>query len=131
MKSQSSPQTRSFLLGLFSLLVLLASCQSPEEKMQDHLTNPKAGDVYVVSYQPSGSTKPSFFYYQLVRFTADSAFFHPARREVTSADISLEKEPNFFNPADTKSFSRQELREFTQAQQGDAYKILLTTIRRE
>ncbi|GAB2474435.1 hypothetical protein GCM10011375_24520 [Hymenobacter qilianensis] len=111
--------------------MLLVGCQSAEEKLQDHLANPKAGDVYVVSYQPAGTTKPSYFYYQLVRFTADSAFFHPARREVPSADISLEKEPDLFNPDDIKSFSRQELREFTQAQQGDAYKILLTAIRRE
>ncbi len=131
MKSQSITRLRYFLPSIFFLLGLLASCQSPEEKLQDHLTDPKAGDVYVVSYQPAGSTKPSYFYYQLVRFTADSAFFHPARREVTTADLSLEKEPNLFNPDDIKSFSRQELREFTQAQPGDAYKILLTTIRRE
>ncbi|MBC6607257.1 hypothetical protein H8B13_10545 [Hymenobacter sp. BT188] len=131
MKNQSSSRLRYFLPSIFVWLVLLAGCQSAEEKLQDHLSNPKAGDVYVVSYQPAGTTKPSYFYYQLVRFTADSSFFHPARREVPSADISLEKEPNLFNSDDIKSFSRQELREFTQAQQGDAYKILLTAIRRE
>ena len=132
MKIRFSPRVRHLLPNACFFLLLLIGCrQSEEETLQDYLTQPQAGDVYVVSYQPAGSDKPSFFYYQLIRFTADSAFFHPARREVATADVSLEKEPGLFNPASIKSFSRQELREFTQAQQGDAYKILLTTIRRE
>lgn len=115
----------------FACLVLLVGCQSKEQTLQDKLANPKAGDVYVVSYQPAGTDKPSYFYYQLIRFTADSAHFHPARREVASADVDLKKEADLFDPSSTKSFSRQELREFTQAQQGDAFKILLTAVRRE
>ena len=121
------PALASFLFSL----ILLASCQSKEQTLQDYLASPQAGDVYVVSYQPAGSTKPSYFYYQLIRFSTDSAHFHPARREVIAADVDLKKETDLFDPNSTKSFSRQELQEFTQAQQGDAFKILLTAIRRE
>jgi hypothetical protein len=131
MKLRLFPLLRPAFISFLFSLILLVGCQSKEQTLQDYLASPEAGDVYVVSYQPAGSTKPSYFYYQLIRFTADSAHFHPARREVTSADVDLEKESNLFDPNSTKSFSRQELQEFTQAQQGDAYKILLTAIRRE
>ena len=130
MKRLFSSYLRSVVL-ILGLLELLGSCQGREQTLQDYLADPKAGDVYVVSYEPAGSNKPSYFYYQLIRFTADSAHFHPARREVPTADVDLKKEADLFDQSSTKSFSRQELREFTQAQQGDAYKILLTTVRRE
>jgi hypothetical protein len=117
--------------SFFLSLILLIGCQGNEQTLQNYLASPQAGDVYVVSYQPAGSTKPSYFYYQLIHFTVDSAYFHPARREAASADVNLEKEPDLFDSNSTKSFSRQELREFTQAQQGDAFKILLMAIRRE
>lgn len=131
MKSSLLARLRRLLPGAFFLFVLLSGCQSAAEKLQEQLANPRAGDVYVVSYQPADKDTPSYFYYQLIRFTADSAHFHPARREVAAADIDLKTEPDLFDLNSTKSFSRQELREFTQAQQGDTYKILLTAIRRE
>jgi hypothetical protein len=130
MKLKIFPCLRQLTLS-FCLLLVLGSCQRKEQTLQELLTTPQAGDIYVVSYQPTGTDKPSYFYYQLIRFSVDSAHFHPARREVASADVDLKKEANLFDQTSIKSFSRQELREFTQAQQGDAFKILLTAIRRE
>ncbi|MBC6988437.1 hypothetical protein [Hymenobacter sp. BT491] len=93
------------------------------------MAEPKVNDLYVVRFQPTGSTDTRYYFYRLYRVTSDSAYFHPARQPVATPD-AIATSPNFFAPKSVP-YTRQELQELTKEQPGDEQKTVLVSIRRE
>lgn len=108
----------------------LPACQKRTTDPQAYLSDPKVGDVYVVSFQPEGSTDTRYYFYKLYRVTPDSALFYPARKQVTKADTTISGD-DFFATTQTLAYTRKELTELLQEQPGDVLKTKLTGIRRE
>ena len=117
-------------LALVGLVAGLPSCQKRTTDPQAYLGEPKIGDVYVVQFQPEGSTGTRYYFYKLYRVTADSALFHPARKESAKADADVSG-ADFFATTQTNAYTRKELPDLLKEQPGDALKTRLVGIRRE
>ncbi|RPD45447.1 hypothetical protein DNI29_18885 [Hymenobacter sediminis] len=103
---------------------LLTGCQpSLEEKVQ----NPQKGDVYVVQFQPQGTTTARYFFYELYRVTPDSVYLHPARTDAATADAAA---PDMFAQDKSLPYTRAETRELLQEQPGDVLHSRLIEVRR-
>lgn len=108
------------------LLLLVCACS---ETVQEQVADPKVGDVYVVQFQPQGTTDTRYFFYHLYRVTPDSAYLHPARKDSPSADANLRQLA--FEPSATSiAYTRAELTELLKEQPGDVTKSRLVKVRR-
>lgn len=114
------------------LLVLgcLAACQKRTTDPQAYLAEPKVGDVYVVRFQPEGDTVKRYYFYKLYRVTADSALFHPARKEADKAEADVSG-ADVFAATQTIGYTRKELPNLLKEEPGDLLKTRLVGIRRE
>ncbi|MCB2377683.1 hypothetical protein LGH70_08830 [Hymenobacter sp. BT635] len=102
----------------------------PPTPVQALVANPKVGDVYVIRFQPQGTTDTRYFFYHLFRVTPDSAYLHPARKPAPDAAADL-TQPDFQASANTIGYSRGELAGLLQPQAGDVLKTQLVQVRRE
>lgn len=139
-------------LRLSSVLVLLAAagCNEPKPagqaaasavsaatpaadpavaQLQQQITNAKAGDVYVVQFQPPGGAAKRYFFYHLFRATPDSFYLHPARKDAPTATADL-TQPDYQASAATMVYTRAELTELLHEQPGDVNKARLVQVRR-
>jgi hypothetical protein len=116
-------------LRYFCLLFLpfLSACS--DDTVQEKVANPKEGDVYVVQFQPAGTTTTRYFFYHLYRVTPDSAYLHPARQDSPTADADL-RQLAFEPLPKTIAYTRAELAELLNEQPGDATKSKLIQVRR-
>lgn len=119
---------QNFLRPLGWLPLLLAgSCSA--DTVQDQVVNPKVGDVYVVQFQPQGTTTTRYFFYHLYRVTPDSAYLHPARQDSPTPDADL-RQLAFEPSPNTIGYTRAELTALLQEQPGDVTKSKLIQVRR-
>jgi len=137
-------------LRLSFVLVLLAAagCNEPRPAAQEQATGPagvaadpavaqlqqqvgdaKAGDVYVVQFQPSGGAAKRYFFYHLFRVAPDSFYLHPARKDAPEATADL-TQPDYQASAATMVYTRAELTELLHEQPGDVNKAKLVQVRR-
>lgn len=108
-------------------LPLLSACSN--ETVQEKVANPQVGDVYVVQFQPAGTTSTRYFFYHLYRVTPDSAYLHPARQDSPTADADLRQLA--FEPLPKSiPYTRAELVELLNEQPGDLSKSKLIEVRR-
>ncbi|WP_375434728.1 hypothetical protein [uncultured Hymenobacter sp.] len=107
-------------------LLLASSCS---DSVQEQVANPKVGDVYVVQFQPQGTTATRYFFYHLYRITPDSAYLHPARQDSPAADADL-RQLAFEPSTNSIAYTRAELTELLQEQPGDITKSRLVQVRR-
>ncbi|QNH61350.1 hypothetical protein [Hymenobacter sediminicola] len=108
--------------------LLLAAC-SRSESVQEQIADPKVGDVYVVQFQPRGTTTARYFFYHLYRVAPDSVYLHPARTDSPTPDADL-RQLSFEPTPTTIAYTRAELRELLQQQPGDVTKSQLIRVRR-
>ncbi|MDF7810335.1 hypothetical protein [Hymenobacter sp. YC55] len=116
------------ILRRLAYLPLLLACAC-SDSVQEQVANPKVGDVYVVQFQPQGTTDTRYFFYHLYRVTPDSAYMHPARKDSPSADANL-RQLAFEPSANSIGYSRAELAELLKEQPGDVTKSRLIQVRR-
>jgi hypothetical protein len=110
-------------------LPLLLAC-SCSDTLQEQVADPKVGDVYVVQFQPQGTTATRYFFYHLYRVTPDSAYLHPARQDSPSAEADLRQLA--FEPSPTTiGYTRTELMELLKEQPGDVTKSRLVQVRHQ
>jgi hypothetical protein len=108
-------------------LLLTVSCAT--DTAQEQVANPQVGDVYVVQFQPQGTTTTRYFFYHLYRVTPDSAYVHPARQDSPTPDADLRQLA--FEPTPTViGYTRIELAELLNEQPGDVTKSKLIRVRR-
>lgn len=107
-------------------LLLAGACA---DTVQEQVANPNVGDVYVVRFQPQGTTATRYFFYHLYRVTPDSAYLHLARQDSPSADADL-RQLAFEPSANSIGYTRAELLELLKEQPGDATKSRLVKVRR-
>jgi hypothetical protein len=108
---------------------LLLACSCSADSVQEQVADPKVGDVYVVQFQPRGTTDTRYFFYHLYRVTPDSAYLHPARQDSPAADADL-RQLAFEPSAQTIAYTRAQLAELLQEQPGDLTKSRLVQVRR-
>ena len=108
-------------------LPFLSACS--DDTVQGKVNNPQVGDVYVVQFQPAGTTTTRYFFYHLYRVTPDSAYLHPARQDSPTADADLRQLA--FEPLPKSiPYTRAELVELLKEQPGDLSKSKLIQVRR-
>jgi len=116
-----------FRLLVWLPLLLTGACST--ESVEQQVANPKVGDVYVVQFQPEGTTATRYFFYHLYRVTPDSAYLHPARQDSPTAAANLRQLA--FEPSATSiGYTRVELAELLKEQPGDFTKSRLIQVRR-
>ncbi|MCB2408337.1 hypothetical protein [Hymenobacter lucidus] len=101
----------------------------PPSEPKFRVDNPLVGDVYVVRFQPQGTTNTRYFFYHLYRVTPDSAYLHPARKEAADPAADL-TQPDFQASDKIIGYTRAELSGLLQPQAGDALKTQLVNVRR-
>ena len=101
---------------------------SRSETLEQQVASPRAGDVYVVQFEPAGAAR-SYFFYHLYRSTSDSAYLHPARQPAPDAAADL-TQPQYKPSANTIAYTRAELAALLQEQPGDVNHARLVQVRR-
>ncbi|RYU82175.1 hypothetical protein [Hymenobacter persicinus] len=119
----------SKLLPLTALLLLLGAAGCNKPSLREQVANPRVGDVYVVQFQPPGTTEKRYFFYHVFRATPDSAYLHPASKDAATADADL-SQPEFQPSANTMLYTKAQLAELLQEQAGDVNHAQLVQVRR-
>lgn len=116
------------IFRLLALAPLLAACFD-SKSVEEQIADPEVGDVYVVQFQPAGTTATRYFFYHLYRVAPDSVYLHPACTDSPTPDADL-RQLSFEPTPTTIAYTRAELRELLQQQPGDATKSQLIRVRR-
>lgn len=98
-------------------------------QLQFQASKPQEGDVFVIQFQPEGTTDTRYFFYHVYRVTPDSAYLHPARKEATDPNADL-TQPDFQASTSTIAYTLDELTGLLKQQPGDALKTQLIQVRR-
>ncbi|MCC2548172.1 hypothetical protein LJY25_17110 [Hymenobacter sp. BT175] len=105
---------------LSAAATLLSSCSQQSDNTQSYLTEPKAGDVYVMRFRPNApaDTSSRYWSYRMTRVTPDSAYLQPAQSQVGTLSEATSDSMQY-SATRALGYGRPELGKLTEVQPGD------------